>query len=337
MKKYLYIVLSLVCLASFNACSDDELVGTHNLDNSITITKQDVCFEAQGGQGTITFSAPGAATATSSADWCHASVSGSTVNVSVDANTLYEGRNAVITIACGSDSRQVSVVQNGVQIWFTYEDQTVEVSSKGGTYTVGGTSTDDCTVMPSVDWITCSRDADGIVTINVAKNDNYQARTGKVAIYAPDHDNMAVITIKQAERTLPNADGTYTITYQDNKGNVTTGKVTLTQDETDANTFYLKGLSDFVITMYRDTENERFYIKNNSYIGTYTESSTTYYCAATINYTDAATQSKNYYSANQTSNSYWIYFSYSIDEKDKYTIKMVDLINSVSKGSYYML
>ena len=198
MKKYFYILLSLVALAGFTACSDDELVGTHNLDNSVSIIKQDVCFDAEGGQGTITFEAPGTATVKSSADWCHTSVSGTTVNVSVDANTEYEGRNAVVTITCGNDSREVSVVQNGIIILFKYESCTLDsIAAKGGNITIKRQiSTDPVTCTSNVEWAKVTETEQGYV-ITVDENKATSSRKGKITFSAPTHSNSAAYTIIQ--------------------------------------------------------------------------------------------------------------------------------------------
>lgn len=330
---YFYIVLSLVALAGFASCSDDKLEGTHQMDNSISIIKQDVCFDAAGGQGTITFEAPGVATVTSSADWCQTSVSGSTVTVTVSENTSYEARNAVVTIACGSASRQVSVVQNGIQIWFTYETQTIEVPVKGGTYKVSGVATDTCKVTSDVDWITAGIDDNGDVTIVVAKNLGYDKRTGKVTISAPSHDNSVVITIKQVERTLPAIEGTYSMVFytKQDESAADTIDVTLTKSATEDNV-YIFDLSaiheDLTLPMTMDAENRRFVTGNTQAMGTWTVSQTTYYVNAIVNYQRDAS---NYISYNK-GDSYNIALSYGVNDDDKYTMEIYDVWNGTNNN-----
>ena len=321
MKKYIYFLLSVVCLTGFTACSDDDLVGSHNLENSVSIVSQNVLFDAAAGQGTIVYSAPGTATVTSSADWCHISVSGNTINVSVDENTGYDGRAAAVTITYGDDSRMVSVQQKGIVIIFTYVTEVLQIGSGGGSATFAGSSTDAVTISTDVDWITAVLNGDGTVAVSVAKNLTYNARTGVVTISAPAHDNVAFITIKQAERTLPLVDGTYTMFYYTNntESESETIEVTLKKSETEEGVYNLTGIyEDWIIPMHIDTENQYFYINNTQYVGTYTNSGTTYSANVCVNYTNG---SSNYYSCTQDER-YAIYLDYTIDDNDKYHLTL---------------
>lgn len=321
MKKFIYILLATISLAGFYACSEDDLAGSHKQNNEIVVISQNVTFEAQASQGTITFSAPGAVSVTSSADWCHATVNGSTINVSVDENTDYNGRTAAITIAYGNETKVVPVQQNGIVILFDFADKRIECSNADNQFTFTGKSTDEITVTSNAEWLSGTYDGETL-TVKVEKNTTTQKRTGYITLSAPKHDNACTITVVQeaAEKDASlTFEGTYTLEYKTSRtaADYTTPlTVTFTKSATDANVYNVTGVvENTVIPMVLNEDDKCFTIANTQVIGT----SGANCIAVLVAYTNG---SSNYVSYSQTA-SYAIYFDYTLDETTKkYTLTL---------------
>lgn len=302
------------------------------MDNSVSIVKQDVCFNAVGGQGTITVSAPGAITATSSADWCRASVSGNTVNVTADANTNYIGRSAVINISCGSDSRQVSVVQTGIVIDFTFDTQTISVPQPGLTFSIKGRAADPLEVKSNADWVKAAVAADGVV-VSVEKNSASSARTATIVLSAPAHDNKAVITIRQEGRTLTAPEGNYRMTFMTKNNDPSTAAyadVVITKSE-EANGYLLDMSSVYpgwVLPMTMDSAKKQMVIKNTAFMGYYDNAGTQCYANMLVYYTNGS----SLYISYSTDAKYDIFFDYTMDSKNMFNMTLFNSAPSIGTG-----
>lgn len=340
MKKIFYSFLAVACLLVFAACSKDELIGTHQLDNSIQINTQKLDFDAQGGQGTVTFEAMGSTTVTSSAEWCHVTSDGKTINVTVDENKGYDSRNAVITIASATAKRTVAAVQKGIVIIFAYETYTTDsVGVDGTTFRLEAESTDPIECSSNVEWIKATV-VDGKVNIVVDANTEPKKRTGKVTIVAPEHDNKAVITIPQkaAEAQPVNLSGEYSMTFYKSStlsdANKKTINVTIEKDAKDKTLYYLVGLFaddaayaplNFKLPFVYDEEQQTLTMTNCTVIG----NDGTYYIAPVYNYATSSSANSTSYSVNNTRDI--IFNVKSVDKKYEFTAHPADA-SHISNG-----
>lgn len=86
--------------------------------NKLTVTPATLSFRAEGGQAKVGYSAPAAWTAEVSVDWISfvgdsSGASGAgTITLEAQANPTTDPRAATFTIKSGSDSQQVSILQD---------------------------------------------------------------------------------------------------------------------------------------------------------------------------------------------------------------------------------
>lgn len=327
----------MACMLSFTSCSDDEYVYEAKPE-AISIIKSQVLFTAEAQTGTVEFKAPSAVTAEVDKSWCQATVSGNTVNVSVEANNDYEGRMATVTLKCAEGKKEVFVQQNGIVILFGFYDKTVEMASAGGTFAIDAKSTDPYTVESKVSWITATATETG-VKITVSKNKSLE-RTGQVVISSPQHDNLATITIKQEKSDfVPTLAGKYDMTFHTTKAEDATdlqkASVTLRQDASDPNKYWLEGLlapTGYGIPLRNDVAKQQLVMDNCPVLGKNGD----YWVVAVCLYTTATSTGTISYTQNE---SRAVYFDYVLDE-DAGTYRITvhnsaaELINpaNVSKG-----
>lgn len=105
-----------VCVVAivFTACGDDSNDAADF--ETLNIVKSDLTFDPQGGTGSVEVQAEGTVEAELNSDWCSAVVDRNVVTVTVDANTSYEGRTALLTVKAGTASVRVPVQQRGVAL-----------------------------------------------------------------------------------------------------------------------------------------------------------------------------------------------------------------------------
>lgn len=117
--KFPSICLLLASVAFIAACSDDDAGSEYTRQNTVSVERANLTFYADASQGSVLFSAPGTATATTTASWATAQVAGDSVVVSVTDNPNLESRSAMLTIRCGQDSTNVPILQNGCKFTYT--------------------------------------------------------------------------------------------------------------------------------------------------------------------------------------------------------------------------
>lgn len=185
-------MLAAVLLLGVQSCKDDDPEPMV----SITILKSDVLFKAAGGTGTVEFACEATPSAVSDKDWCHPSVSGKTVTVTVDPNIEYDARMATVTLSTGAVKQDVYVQQDGIVIIFPFKNRSYTVAAEGQTLEFAGTTTDEATFTTDADWLTVTPSEQGF-TVTVAQNTLLSDRVGRVTVSAPTHDNKAVLTFTQ--------------------------------------------------------------------------------------------------------------------------------------------
>lgn len=161
MKKYIYYVLVILCTAGFNACSSDDDDYLES-GQSIQITKSEVLFQAAASTGVVEFAAIGTVTATTDRDWCTASVSGNSVNVSVTENGSLEGRTSLLTLKCGADSINVTVQQTGLVFQVSAGSSIITDSDSEHTVAYGLNANVSLTFESDADWFSAVADGDSL-------------------------------------------------------------------------------------------------------------------------------------------------------------------------------
>lgn len=342
MKHTLLYMLAAVLLLGVQSCKDDEPEPMV----SITILKSDVLFKAAGGTGTVEFASEATPTVTSDKDWCHATVSGNTLNVTVDPNVEYDARMATVTLSTGLVKKDIYVQQDGIVIIFPFKNQSYSVEQGGQKFVFSGTTTDESTITSDVDWITVSPSEDGF-TVNVAKNKKMQGRIGHVTVSAPAHDNVAVMTFQQEAATMPPVEGEYTMSLytSSSESKLYEYDVKLVPGK-EYGEYYVTGLNvlssglaaDAKMLMRQNTATQQFVVANGTELGTYSKDGTDYYGYVLVSY---GNDEKGSYFNYTIDPKYDIYFDYTIDEDSKYHLTLhnsyPELISSTyeSYGMYF--
>jgi hypothetical protein len=206
MKKILLIIACIVGVFSFVSCSDDDDKSTS--DSTIAIVKSDVKFTSNPGEGYIEFTSPTTVTASSSEEWCTASVNGSKVVVDVTANTDLEGRNAVVTISAGGSSISVPVSQSG-RIFRVKSDGSYIVAGVGADKeTISTKSSNQLSASSDADWVHASVE-DGRIVVSFDDNDG-SPRTGLVNV-TDSYDTKSVRFVQLSSNN--DIDGDYAAYY----------------------------------------------------------------------------------------------------------------------------
>lgn len=317
--KHLYsLILLAAAVLGFVACSDDDYK-YESTPEMITITQSELLFKAEASTGTVAFDAPGAVTVTTDKEWCHPTLSGNTVNVTVDENTRYEGRMATVTLKYGDYKKDVYVQQNGVTILFQFKNQTFEdIDDLGTTINIDAKTTDPFTCTSTVDWITVTQTKTGIA-VKIAKNTK-RAREGQVIITSPAHDNSATLTFRQnisSELPEPTLEGNYVMTFHTSKAedatDLVTKNVTLRKDAKDAHKFYLDGLLapdyNYSLTFTQNEEKKQLVMQNCNLMGPNGET----WLVAICLYTTATSTGTVSYTMDGTRD---IYFDYELNEAE---------------------
>ena len=121
MKTYIYYkggrscaLTILLALLLLTACNKDSLVGYVPATDDLPVVRNTLAFSVHGGTESVEVETAETVTAQLSADWCTATVDGSVVTVTAEANTRYEGRTALLTLQAGSKRRMLAVQQAGI-------------------------------------------------------------------------------------------------------------------------------------------------------------------------------------------------------------------------------
>lgn len=211
--KKIHSILLFYILALLAGCSDSD----ENLSvTTLKVIKSDVEFSMEGGNGSIVVEALQPVEAVSNASWCKASVSGTTINLTVEPNMSIEARNTLVIISSGNEKVQVGITQMGELADCNMEGKHV-FSLMGGTadFEVNTYRAYTVTCEGGDGWLTFTDDKKGKVRVQIAPGaynlETKQTATVTVAIGA----NKWTATFEQ----LPLA-GEYIFQYnRDNKLN----------------------------------------------------------------------------------------------------------------------
>ena len=217
LKNLFYIVLALPLV--FAACEPTEEPTPEVKEPKLTLTSFDeINFEAEGGQGTITYTLENAVegvelTATCEAEWVADVTAAESVTFTVEANEESEGRETKVVVAYGELSFEVAVKQTGKAEApktpeFNLTSDEVMEFGQDGAYglisfeIVNPVAGANVTAKSNATWVKnfAVRQADGEIAFEVEANTG-AAREAKVtATYGMLEIN---VTIKQAEYVAP--------------------------------------------------------------------------------------------------------------------------------------
>ena len=217
LKNLFYFVLALPLV--FAACEPTEEPTPEVKEPKLTLTSfSEINFEAEGGQGTITYTLENAVegvelTATCEAEWVADVTVAESVTFTVTANEESEGRETKVVVAYGELSFEVAVKQSGKAEApktpeFNLTSEEVMEFTQDGAYglisfeIVNPVAGANVTAKSNATWVKnfAVRQADGEIAFEVEANTG-AAREAKVtATYGMLEIN---VTIKQAEYVAP--------------------------------------------------------------------------------------------------------------------------------------
>ena len=199
----IFSILCLVFCLLFVSCEKETL---------LNVPSSSISFDKSGGSQSLSFTANKVWSASSSASWCKVSPSSGDatkannviISISCDANPDFDDRNCTVTVVCMELSKSIQVTQSandGLIISQTSYDltsdaQTISVEVKTNVQ-FGYTIDSSCSK-----WVKASSTkglASNIVKFEIAKNDEYDAREGKIIFNQNNGTLSGTVTIKQAQ------------------------------------------------------------------------------------------------------------------------------------------
>ena len=220
MKKILSLMVLLAGVISFTACGDDD--PTYNAPAQLELKSADAFYAAAGGTGTIVVNTSESITATSNVDWLTASVSGSTVTLTVAANDKLEGRSTNILLKSASASKEVNITQRGI-IYGLPDGLTYAVADTANArVSIPVVQSASVTVTSLTDWLTASFNSEtSSIEVVAASNDVEEARLGYVAFQTGNVKDTLVIAqrglkfnIEKTSIAVPNEGGIESVTIE---------------------------------------------------------------------------------------------------------------------------
>ena len=151
--KKIFSLCLILLLSAFYSCSSSD----PEVKPELTVAKEELTLAKGSGTTTLDIKSNVDWTATSSQSWCTLSTSSGEagtkqITVAVTENTTNDNREAVITVAAGSLSKQIKVTQELTNL-LVVKKSTYDVSVDGGQITVELQTTAAHTVTINQDWI----------------------------------------------------------------------------------------------------------------------------------------------------------------------------------------
>jgi uncharacterized protein (TIGR02145 family) len=198
-KNLLMLLISLLTVSAFSACSEDENTDTSNEGDAptLSVSQTDIPAASTAGSYAVAVASNGAWTAAvdaAAAEWCSVTpTSGSgndTVTVTVTANSALQERTATITFALDTLSRTVTLTQAAFVPVLSVDKATINAADVVGNYAVvvtsnvawtaavDATAAEWCTVTPT------SGSGNGTVTVAVTANAASNQRAATITFTA---------------------------------------------------------------------------------------------------------------------------------------------------------
>ncbi|MBR1706510.1 MAG: hypothetical protein IJ721_06960 [Bacteroidales bacterium] len=195
MKKYLQIWAVVAAALSTAACTTDQPDGSqYAADPELTVSTSTIEFTQQGGTAWVVVEDALSAEllAGSEKPWATLSVDGNRVSVTVPANRSLDSRYSTITLASGSSSAKIQVIQFGTtsdKIWPT--EYTFPYA--GGTLVLKHDRDGGFWFDIDVDWLSAEFE-EGQITITAEKNPWNAVRTGTIDWKVEDESGSIAFT-----------------------------------------------------------------------------------------------------------------------------------------------
>lgn len=266
MKKIYSLSLLLLGVLGFSSCSDDT-ENPYASESSIKVVKNNLSFDAAASEGFVIYTSNGNVTATTSASWCKAVVSGDTVKVTVAQNNTKNGRGAMVTLHQGTDTLNLPVLQQGILT--KIEKSTVSLANDdAASLRYGFSSTVDLSVISYPDWATANIANDSLY-VDVTANTTGHLRSGYIVYGSESYVDS--IKVYQADFDKDIA-GQYTLYYETSLTDPT--QKSLRRKTLSETSLYINATLSLPISY--DGENGTLTVTSGSYLGTNVLESTTY-------------------------------------------------------------
>lgn len=194
MKKQLYKSLAFAALLSLTittqSCTDKEetdVYASTKIDFSVTVTPTKVDLPARNASQEIQVTANTAWGVSSDVTWAHVSASSGSANgnftVTLDDNLGLESRQAVISIAYGTDKKTVTITQAGAKA--TLSTNEVTLAAKNASQEIKVTSNTTWSVETEATWIhldNASGTENGTFKLTLDDNPSLQARQATITV-----------------------------------------------------------------------------------------------------------------------------------------------------------
>ena len=189
-----------------SSCSSDDKEATPE----IIISDEAVVFAKGAAYKSVDISSNVNFTVSSSQSWCTVTPqSGNSesrvIKISVEANTSNDQRNAVVTIAAGSYSRQISVAQALSDALILKQTQ-FNVAAAGGVLTVEYQTTGEAEITIGESWITKSEAktlSEKTVTFNISANSAMSSRSGTIGFKLGSITETATVVQAGMDISIP--------------------------------------------------------------------------------------------------------------------------------------
>ena len=233
MKKILSIIIAIGCMTAFFACSDDDISNPYAVEKAIKVVKSDVLFPARASEGSVTVEAKNGITkVVNNASWVTYTVNGSTVNVSVSQNDLFQGRTSRLSIYSGEDSTYVVIQQDGIDFVLSAGSEII-TNDDAQNLSFFMRHNMPVEILQAEDWFTVSVEGDSLY-ISTQPNNTGKYRHGYLKYQIGPIIDSLMVTQKDFEKDVL---GDYRIVYySSSKWVYTTG----TLERTDNGGFQLR-------------------------------------------------------------------------------------------------
>lgn len=316
MKKIFCFLVLLAGITSIMSCGEDD--ATYDGIEALTITKADVLFGADGGEGSIIASTSTVKAATD-AKWITLSADGSTVTVKAQPNASMEARSAKIVLtADDGKTANVTATQHGLLLALNAKDAYLFDMSMNEPAIIPDKSNIIFNFEVSDDWIHIEKVDEGY-SVSVDPNESGNYRHGSIKLSFEAAQFKKTINIAQWGANLPFTSLTKA-TYEDEAGNKYQKDITVVADNAKENTYLIKGLmaeGDLSISYNASTKNMvEYYVPAGYSPGNLTEDETTYTLRCLMSAYNVNTGNRHYPTAvtTQATNAYRMAFEWQVDE-----------------------
>lgn len=285
----------------------------------LTISKADILFRADGGDGSIIVNTSATVNATTDAKWINLSVNGNTISVKAQQNASLEARSAKIVLtADDGKTANVTATQHGLLLALDAKDSYLFEMSKNDPAIIPDKSNIIFHQEISDSWIHLEKVDEGYA-ISVDENESGNYRHGSITLSFEATHFTKTINIGQWGGSLPFTSLTKAV-YEDENGNEYQKDITVVADTEKENTYHIKGLmaeGDLYVTY--NTNNKdivEYYVPAGYSPGKLTEDETTYTLRCLMS-AYLASSGTRYYPTQITTlpnNAYRMAFEWQVDE-----------------------